>query len=306
MPSPASNTAPFGAYAGPWTPLRSRPWALVRMSWRQVRASRLLMIVLSAAVICWLVFAILIYLHFNTGAITILQIAVQTLAPVNAKFFVTFLGIEALLAFFLTLILIPPLFSRDLAHNALPLYLSRPISKLGYVWGKLALSLGLLSLVTWVPGLILFALQSGLAGHGWARAHAHLGVALFFGSWIWLALMALPAAAISTWARRRLPATGALLAWFFVPGIVAGVVDHGLITPWGTLLSPLSLTRIAWRGLFHLAPRTRRPMFVQGRVIMLPYTPVPSWCAYLVIGAICLLCAAILWRRLRPLRGVRG
>ncbi len=279
---------------------------LARLSWRQVRSSRLLIMLLSAAAISWLVFAILIYLHFNTGAIALLQIAVNHLIPINAGFFHTFLGIQAMLAFFLVLLIIPPVFSRDLAHQALPYYLSRPLSKLEYVCGKLIVATTLLSAVTWLPGLLLFGLQAGLAGSGWGARHGRIALALFLGSLLWIAIIALPAAAISAWTRRRLSATAALIGWFLVPGIFAGIVNRGLTTPWGDLISPSSLIKIAWRGLFQLPQPAVRPMFYRGRMVMQAIHPVPAGSAYFVIVAICALSAAILWRRLEPLRGVRG
>ena len=57
---------------------------------------------------------------------------------------------------FLTAFVGPGLVSPDLANSALPLYFCRPFSRAEYVLGKCAVSVQLLSLITWVPGLILF------------------------------------------------------------------------------------------------------------------------------------------------------
>ena len=66
----------------------------------------------------------------------------------------------------------------DLTNNALPLYFSRPLSRFDYVLARLLVLVGLLSLVTWVPGLLLFAMQSGMAGWSWFAANWRLGVGL--------------------------------------------------------------------------------------------------------------------------------
>src|SRR5205807_10578886 len=59
-------------------------------------------------------------------------------------------------------------------HDALPIFLSRPFSRPEYVLGKCAVIALLLSVVTWVPGLILFSLQAGLAEGGWTwRSEEH-------------------------------------------------------------------------------------------------------------------------------------
>ena len=52
----------------------------------------------------------------------------RDLAPINGFFFQIFVGVQTGLAFLLTVLMGPPLISRDLANNALPLYLCRPLS----------------------------------------------------------------------------------------------------------------------------------------------------------------------------------
>ena len=89
-------------------------------------------------------------------------------------------------AFFLTLLIGPPLVSRDLTNNALPLYLCRPFSRAEYVVGKMAVLLILLSLITWVPGLLLFLFQAYLEGGGWIAANLWIAGAIFVGSLVWI------------------------------------------------------------------------------------------------------------------------
>jgi len=43
-----------------------------------------------------------------------------------------------------------------------------------------------MSLMTWVPGLLLFSLQGYLEGWGWMGDNARLASGLFFGAWIWI------------------------------------------------------------------------------------------------------------------------
>src|SRR5258707_13066390 len=50
----------------------------------------------------------------------------------------------------------PPLVSRDLRNNALPLYLCRPFTRTEDVLGKMSVLLILLSAITWIPQLLLF------------------------------------------------------------------------------------------------------------------------------------------------------
>ena len=64
-----------------------------------------------------------------------------------------------MLALFLAAFIGPGQISPDLANNALSLYLARPFSRVEYVLGKMSVLLILMSVMTWVPGLLLFGLQ---------------------------------------------------------------------------------------------------------------------------------------------------
>ena len=76
-----------------------------------------------------LVEAILIYLHHNANALALMRVNVRELLPIDALFFQTFVEIQAGFAFFIALLVGPPIVSRDLRNNALPLYLCRPFSE---------------------------------------------------------------------------------------------------------------------------------------------------------------------------------
>ena len=72
--------------------------------------------------------------------------------------------VQAGFAVFLAALAGPGLIAPDLANNALPLYFSRPLTRWTYALARLTVLMGMLSIVTWIPGLILFGLQVGLAG----------------------------------------------------------------------------------------------------------------------------------------------
>ena len=71
----------------------------------------------------------------------------------------------------MALLIGPPLVARDLRNNALPLYLCRPFSRTEYVMGKMSVILILLSMITWMPQLLLFLFQSYLQGFAWFKAN---------------------------------------------------------------------------------------------------------------------------------------
>jgi hypothetical protein len=69
-----------------------------------------------------------------------------------------------MMALFLAAFVGPGQVSPDLANNALSLYLARPFSRVEYVLGKMSVLAILMSLMTWMPGLLLFGLQGYLEG----------------------------------------------------------------------------------------------------------------------------------------------
>lgn len=296
----------YHAYTGPLVPARRLPLAISRRGLVEALHSRLVALLLGAAGIATLVFAILIYLHYNAGALRVLRLAVDRLVPVNAQFFTLYLLIEAVIAFFLVLWLGPSAIARDQANNALPLYLCRPITRPQYLWGKMLPLLLLLSAVTWLPGLLLFFLQASLAGHVWLARHAFIGWGILAGSLVWIVLLAVLANALSASLKRRWPATAALVGLFFIPGIAGQILDRFLLTPWGRLLSPLALMRIIWQGLFRLnLPQYGFVPGPEGRAVWGLLPPVPAWSAWLVCGLIVAGCLALLARSLRPYPPVR-
>ena len=85
-----------------------------------------------------------------------------------------------------------------MTNNALPLYLCRPFTRAEYVLGKMSVLLILLSLITWVPILLVFLFQSYLAGWSWFAQNLRIAGAIFVGSWVWILLLALLSLAISS------------------------------------------------------------------------------------------------------------
>ncbi len=131
----------YKRYAGKLTPEWSRFLIIPRHAYRAVFGSKLFTAFFVICFIPLLVEAILIYLHHNISALAIMKIDVKQLVPIDASFFQTFVSIQGGFAFFVALLVGPPLVSRDLRNNALPLYLCRPFSRTEYVMGKMSVIL---------------------------------------------------------------------------------------------------------------------------------------------------------------------
>jgi hypothetical protein len=123
----------YGAYEGESHSALSRFLVIPRYALREVFKSKLLVTIFILCFIYPLVATILVYLHHNANALALLQINVRELLPIDASFFLTFVQVQSAFAFILTVLVAPPLISRDLSNNALPLYLCRPLSRAEYV-----------------------------------------------------------------------------------------------------------------------------------------------------------------------------
>src|SRR5215813_10879416 len=158
----------YKPYTGTLTPLWSRFLAIPRHAWRGLFQQRIVMILFVVCFFYPLGCALAIYLNAKVDFLArYVPVPRGGFLNVNNQFFLIFTSVQSSFAFLLTAFIGPGLVSPDLINNALPLYFCRPISRKGYVIGKMLVIAGLLSWVTWVPGLLLFTLQSSLAGGDW-------------------------------------------------------------------------------------------------------------------------------------------
>ncbi len=293
----------YRQYEGRLTPEWARFLVLPRYALRDVFGSKFLTAVFCLCFIYPLVAAILIYLHHNTNAIALMQINVRELLPINASFFQYFVEVQGWLAFILTVLVGPVLVSRDLANNALPLYLCRPFSRAEYVLGKMTVLIILLSLVTWAPGLLLFLLQAYLEGARWSVSNSWMAGAIFVGSMTWIVLLALLALAISALVRWRVVASGALLGLLFIPSAFGEIVNSLFITRMGNLISPTALMKNIWRGLFGNFTREVGRFNIEDawgrRFVDVVLREPPLWACWVAVALVCLACLLLLARRVR-------
>jgi ABC-2 type transport system permease protein len=85
------------------------------------------------------------------------------LAP-KPETFRQFLDQQEIFVFFITVYVGAGLIANDRRANALQIYLSKPLTRTEYVFGKLAILTTFLLLVTWVPAIVLLLVQIALTG----------------------------------------------------------------------------------------------------------------------------------------------
>jgi ABC-type transport system involved in multi-copper enzyme maturation permease subunit len=284
----------YRAYTGPVTPLWMRIYVLARYGFAEAWSSKITVALFTLSLLPFAVFLIGIYLANNPVAqMVILKNASRGL-NVDATFFLNVLEIQSWIALAITAWVAPRLISFDLADNALPILLSHPISRVGYVFGKFMAMFVSLSTVTWVPCLLLFVYQSYSSAQPWAVAHLSIAAGVFVGAVIWIAFLSILGLALSSWVKWRVVATGAIFAAIFVPAGVGAIVSAVLRTQWGFLLNLPVTMSILWQRLLGA------PEFMRSVASL----PTPAIVTTLILA--CLLCVAMLNARIRAREVVRG
>lgn len=298
----------YKPYKGTLTPEWSRFLIVPRNTLRGVFNSKLFT---AFYVICFLpslIEAVFIYLHHNVTALAIMNLNARQLIPIDGSFFQTFVIIQGCLAFFVALLVGPPLVSRDLRNNALPLYLCRPFSRTEYVMGKMSVLLILLSWITWVPQLLMFLFQSYLEGFTWFRDNLWIASAIIISGLVWILLLALLSQTISALVKWRIVASGVMLGLIFIPSVFAGIVNTLFLTHWANIISLFGLMYNVTAGLFgtfdRVAARVQITDFSDNVREVLVMEP-PLWCSWTALFIFCAVCLAILHWKVKAYEVVR-
>ncbi len=243
--------------------------------------SRLFVAFLLACLVPSLVLLVGIYLRYQVTALEQVGSAVDSVLDLDAWLVVAATKTSLVVSFLVVLVVGPGLVAPDLANNAMPLYLSRPVAKTDYVVGKLLVLTGLASAVSWVPGWILIGVNGYYAGDSWFGALRPAG-ALAAASLVWTLCLGMVALAISAWVKWRPAATLGLLGVYVVSAAAGGVLQT-VFGGWSGSLLNLSdaIDSIA----VGLAGTDRHPL--------------PLAAAWGVIAGVTALAAAALFYRIR-------
>ena len=188
----------YRPYEGALTPSWSRFLVIPRYALEDLQHSKFLTIFFYASFVPPLIHAILIYVQHNASVFNLVGAqGANRLISINVSFFLSALGWQSMLALFLAAFIGPGQVSPDLANNALALYLARPFSRVEYVLGKMSVLMILLSIMTWIPGLLLFGYQGYMEGGTWMTDNIRYASGIFFGSWIWIIVLSLLALSLS-------------------------------------------------------------------------------------------------------------
>jgi ABC-2 type transport system permease protein len=244
----------YQRYQGPRTGQWTRFMVLPRSAWRRLYQQRLVVMLTVVAFVWPLLCAAFIYLSNHATLLQGLEPEFRQFIQVNGQFFAIFMYVQSGFAVFLAALAGPGLIAPDLANNALPLYFSRPLTRWSYAIARLTVLVGMLSIITWVPGLILFALQTGLAGVSWFFENWTLGTGMVIGFLVWLVVLSLVAMASSAYVKWRIVAAAVSLAFFFILAGVAEMIDAVFRVNWGHIIDPAWSVNQVWCALLGVTP----------------------------------------------------
>ena len=205
-------------------------------------------------------------------------------APSDETFH-SFLNQQRLFVFFITIYAGAGLIASDRQANALQLYLSKPITRHDYIGGKLATLATFLTVVTWVPAMVLLALQVLFSGSlEFVASHPRLVPAITITSVLQVTLASMTMLALSSLSRSRRFA--AML--YALVAIFTGALERVLQTATGTaawvLLSPQNTLLVVSDALFGIESEREIPVAV----------------ALIAIVMLLGICVVVLERRVRP------
>jgi ABC-2 type transport system permease protein len=271
----------YRRYAGTRAP-SGRAWSVIaKAGVRTLLSKRAFIGLLLLSWVPFVVRAVQIYAAANLPQ-------AQFLAP-DARMFRQFLEQQEIFLFFITVYAGTGLIANDRRANALQIYLSKPLTRFEYVFGKFAILLVLLLLVTWLPGVLLLVIQVMFAGSfTFMLQNLFLVPAITIFSLIQVTSVGLAMLALSSLSKssRYVGVLYAGLIFFSqaIYGIVRGITRD---TRFAWLSLPLDLQQVG-DVIFRIPPRFH----------------MPTWIAFLVIALLIAASAAVLERRVRGIEVV--
>ena len=189
--------------------------------------------------------------------------------PVNARMFQSFVEGQGLFAFFVTIYVGAGLIANDRRANALQVYLSKPILRIEYIAGKLAVLATFLLSVTLLPAVLLVVMQVVLSGSvNLLREHPTLIPAVVLASLLRVIVASVTMLALSSISRSAR----------YVAVMYTGVIFFAEAM-YGVLSFVTGSTRVAWisitgnfdvvtDAIFREAPRYETPATVSFIVLI--------------------------------------
>ena len=190
------------------------------------------------------------------------------LAP-SAETFRQFLDQQQIFMFFITVYVGAGLIANDRRANALQIYLSKPLTRAEYVFGKLTILITFLLLVTWIPAIVLLVVQIAFAGNfSFFTENLFLFPAITVFSFVQVIMVSVTMLALSSLSNSSRYVGILYAAVIFFTQAIYGVlylVTRSSMLSWVSVSA--NLTQIG-DVIFRLPPKYETPWFVSLLVIV--------------------------------------
>ena len=277
----------YEGYDGVHTPAWSRFLILARHSYGRLFQQKFLIIFI--ALCLFYPVACIAYIYLANNPVIISTLRLQNIASVDESFFYRFCTVQGIFAYILTAFISPSLVSWDLSDGALPLYFCRPFTRTEYIIGKLTVLLPLLSLITWIPGLLLYVIEGTLTGWSWMKDHFFIAVATLAGLSIWIMLLSLIGLALAACVKWRVAAGGLIFGVFFLGPGFGGAINRVMQVNAGSLIDLNEVIRTVWADFFRYDNGTEMSVMS----------------AWIVLAIAALICLWLLNKRIRVFEVVK-
>lgn len=240
----------YKPWQGQTTPRWRRFLVPTRYSLLDLLGSKLFLNLYAACFIPPLIFGAIIYFHHNNDVMSFFHLEPKQLMAIDDRFYYIFMHWQALGAYLITLLVGPLLLSVDYENNALPLYLVRPFTSADYIISKAFVLVIVLSTTTWLPGILLFALQGYYEDAPWITQQMFLARAILAGFSTLILLLAASSVGLGAMFRTRTGVGLALLALPIVAAVFSFFVRGVTGDAFGRIFHILGLLRTIWRSFF--------------------------------------------------------
>ncbi|HEY7476408.1 MAG TPA: hypothetical protein VH679_15415 [Vicinamibacterales bacterium] len=190
-------------------------------------------------------------------------------AAINPRLFMSFLEQQGPFVFFITIYVGAGLIANDRRANALQIYLSKPLLRMEYIGGKLAVLVIYLLLVTLVPALLLIGMQIMFSGSlSFVTSNAYVLPAIVLTSLVRVLVVSFTMLALSSLSKSTR----------YVAVLYAGAIFF-TEAMYGVLTLITGSTRVAWVSItgnleritdliFREPPRYETPAIVSALVLL--------------------------------------
>lgn len=251
----------YRRYTGERQPL-GRSWAVIASAGiRGMLAKRMFLAVLLLGWIQFIVRCVQIYV------VTMYPQAGQ-IASVDASMYQQFLEIQGLPVFLVTIYVGAGLIANDRRVNALQIYLSKPLLRMEYIGGKLAVLVLFLSLVTLVPAMLLIVVHIGFEGLSFLTGNPTVIPSVLLASLVRVLVAAITMLALSSLSKSTryvaILYTGAIFFTEAVYGVLRLVTGSSRVA-WVSITANIEQVTDV---IFRVTPRYETPVVVSVLVLI--------------------------------------